>query len=157
MFLSAEELFLRLHKVYLFGRKILLAGAELYDSYWGEMLVLSGLPGAGKDTWIPPHCPALPQISLDNLRVQMGILTQEKQSAVIHAAQKQAYAYLRKRQPFVWNATNITADIRGRLIAVFESYGANVRIVSLETSWQEEMFRNQKREKPFPEAVIEKC
>ena len=129
---------------------------ELYDNTWGEVILLSGLPGTGKDTWIQNNCAGLPVVSLDEFRAQMGVSPTTRQSPVIHAAQKQARAYLQKRQPFVWNATNITLDLRGGLLELFENYGARVRVVFLETSWQEELLRNQKRERAVPEAVIEK-
>lgn len=63
--------------------------------------------------------------------------------------------YLRRRQPFVWNATCITVDIRRQLINLFESYGASVRIVYLETDMVTQLSRNENREYPVPEEVID--
>ncbi|MBQ3250293.1 MAG: AAA family ATPase [Bacteroidales bacterium] len=54
----------------------------------------------------------------------------------------------------MWNATCITVDIRRQLIDLFESYGASVRIVYLETDMKTHLHRNVNREYPVPEEVI---
>lgn len=138
---------------YLAGRKIL-AGQKIYDNTWGEVIVMSGLPGTGKDTWIREHFAEYPMISLDDIRVQMRISPKEEQGAVINAARELAKEYLRKKIPFVWNATDLTPMIRGKQVNLFTSYGASVRIVYLETEWEEELKRNREREAEVPEDVI---
>lgn len=140
-------------RAYLSGRTVQ-PGFELYDGTWGEVVLLSGLPGTGKDTWIKSHCKNLPVVSLDALRKQMDISPQEEQGAVANAAREQAKEYLRKRQPFVWNATNLTPSMRGKLINLFENYHASVRIVFLETEWEEEQRRNESRKEEVPAQVI---
>ena len=37
---------------------------ELYDDTWGEVILMCGLPGTGKDHWIRSHCPSLPTVWL---------------------------------------------------------------------------------------------
>ena len=64
--------------------------------------------------------------------------------------------YLRKHQPFVWNATNITRDTRQKQISLFERYGASVRIIYLETDWNTQLERNRGREAEVPVEAIEK-
>ena len=71
-------------------------------------------------------------------------------------AHERAREYLRKKQPFVWNATNITAQTRNMQISLFEGYGASVETVFLETAWNEQMLRNQSREAEVSVMVIEK-
>ena len=41
------------------GRNVF-RGQELYDDTWGEIVLMSGLPGTGKDTWIAGHLPEYP-------------------------------------------------------------------------------------------------
>ncbi len=127
---------------------------DLYDETWGEVILMSGLPGTGKDTWIQRHCPSLPVVSLDEIRKELKISPQSPQGRVAQEARERARAFLRKQQPFVWNATDITSTIRKKQVALFEQYHAAVRIVFLETSWDEEIRRNQKREIPVPERAI---
>lgn len=128
---------------------------NLFNDTWGEVVLLCGLPGTGKDTWIRANKPGLPMVSLDKLRRKLGISPAEKQGYVAQAAKEQAKTYLRARQPFVWNATDLTETTRGSLIALFEDYGAAVRIVYLETDWQENLRRNAERDDVVPEHAIE--
>lgn len=128
---------------------------ELYDDTWGEVVLMSGLPGTGKDTWIGTHLPDLPMISLDDIRREHRISPKAEQGFVANIAREQAKEYLRKHQTFVWNATNITTQMRESLISLFETYKARVRIVYLETSWKEQLQRNMQRENAVPNDVVE--
>lgn len=128
---------------------------ELYDETWGEVVMLSGLPGTGKDTWINTNLPNLPMISLDNIRREHRISPKAEQGFVANLAREQAKEYLRKHQPFVWNATNITTQMRESLINLFETYKVRVRIVYLETTWSNQRERNSQREHAIPNDVLE--
>lgn len=141
--------------MYLKGKNIL-PGQELFDDTWGEVILLSGLPGTGKDTWIIKHYTDMPVISLDVLRKQMNISPNDKenQGKVINAAKELAKEYLRGKKSFVWNATNLTFATREKLYRLFTDYNASVRIVYLETGWQEELRRNKNRKDAVPEQVI---
>lgn len=138
---------------YLSGKKIR-PGQGFFDDSWGEAILLSGLPGTGKDTWISAHADGYPEISLDKIREQMKISPRDNQAAVANAARELAKNYLRKQIPFVWNATDLTAAIREKQIRLFTDYHASVRIVYLETEWEEELKRNAGRQKAVPEAAI---
>ena len=127
----------------------------IFNDTWGEVILLSGLPGTGKDTWIREHGMQLPIVSLDDLRRTMGVSPTEEQGRVAQAAKEQARVYLRARQPFIWNATNLTEAMRSKLIGMFEDYGAAVRSVYLETGWQENLRRNAERANAVPERAIE--
>lgn len=129
---------------------------KLYSDTWGEVILLSGLPGTGKDTWIRENHPTLPTVSLDGIRRELKILPTDNQSRVIATAREQAKAYLRKKQPFVWNATSLTPQLREQPIALFEEYGASVKTVFLETGWDEGLRRNKSREAQVPLPVIER-
>ena len=128
---------------------------DLYDETWGEVVMLSGLPGTGKDTWIRQNLPDLPVISLDSIRRSLKISPTDNQGTVANIAREQAKEYLRKHQLFVWNATNVTLQMRESLVSLFESYHAHVRIVYLETPWDTLLERNRSREEMVPILVIE--
>ncbi|MGN0298454.1 MAG: AAA family ATPase [Lachnospiraceae bacterium] len=127
---------------------------ELFDDTWGEVIVMSGLPGTGKDTWIHNHYPDLPVISLDEIRQELHISAEGNQGAVINLARDRARELLRQHQPFVWNATNLSVTIRQKTLNLIEQYHAATRIVFLETSWEKELTRNKQRQKKVPENVI---
>lgn len=141
-------------RAYFRGKQIW-QGQSLYNDTWGEVILLSGLPGTGKDTWIAANGGGLPMVSLDALRLKMDISPTDPQGKVAQAAQMQARVYLRAKQGFIWNATNLTQATRQKLVGLFEDYGAAVRIVYLETSWEENLRRNAGRRAVVPEGAIE--
>ena len=140
---------------YLSGRNVH-PDQVLFNNSWGDIIMMSGLPGTGKDTWIRKYHPDLPVISLDSIRTELRINPTDNQGQVIRLAQERAKAYLRKKQTFVWNATDLTKDTRQKLIRLFEQYGASVRVVYLETDWNTRAERNLGRKDAVPETIIKK-
>lgn len=140
---------------YLTGRNVL-PNQTLYDDTWGEVLLIAGLPGTGKDTWISRHMAHYPVISLDGIRRELKIKPTDAQGTVIQQARERAKQFLRKKEPFIWNATNLTRDIRQRQVSLFEQYGARVKIVYLETDECTRTQRNSSREDFVPEDVAQK-
>lgn len=137
-----------------FAKKTAWRDQELFNSTWGRVIMLSGLPGTGKDTWIARNCPDLPVISLDEIRRELNVSPVEPQGKVINLAQNRARALLGKKQPFVLNMTNLTEEIRSKWISLVELYGAGVETVFLETEWEEELRRNANRNAVVPQSVI---
>lgn len=142
-------------RAYLAGRNVQ-PDQVLYDNAWGEVVMLSGLPGTGKDTWLREKYPELPEVSLDAIRAELRIRPTDNQGQIIQLAQERARELLRKKQPFTWNATNLTRDTRQKLIGLFERYGARVRITYLETDWNTRISRNRNRPDAVPEAAVER-
>lgn len=138
---------------YLTGKDIA-TEVVLYDDTWGEVILMSGLPGTGKDTWIQENYPDLPMISLDEIRKEMKISPTENQSKVVEIARERAKELLRKKQPLVWNATNLSPVVRGNQINLFTQYHASTRIIYLETEWTEQLRRNTSRPDAVPEQAI---
>lgn len=120
-----------------------------------EVILMSGLPGAGKDTWVATHAAHLPSISLDELRQQMDVAPSGNQGAVIQAAKERARTLLRQRQGFVWNATNLSRDMRTPLIDLFTAYRARVRLVYVEAPRTQLLRQNSERAKAVPSAAME--
>ncbi|HEX4498698.1 MAG TPA: AAA family ATPase [Thermoanaerobaculia bacterium] len=129
-------------------------GYEPWDDTWGEVVLLAGLPGAGKDHWLRESLPDLPVISLDAIRRERGIGPDKPQGPVVRAAKDQAREWLRRRQPFAWNATNLTRHLRDPLIDLFLGYGARVRVVYVDAPLGVVLQRNRARPSPVPEGVI---
>ena len=129
--------------------------AELYDDTEFDVIMMSGLPLAGKDSWIEQNNMKIPVISLDEIRRKNGIPPAKNTGKVVQIALAQAKTLLRQKKPFIWNATNIIQETRQRLISLFAGYGARVHIVYLEAPYQELLDRNQKRARYIPEPVLE--
>ena len=140
-------------RAYLSGRNVQ-PQQTLYDDTWGEIMMLSGLPGTGKDTWIRNNYPEMPMVSLDEIRAELEIRPADNQGEVIRAAQERAKEYLQKKQSFIWNATDLTKETRQKQIRLFERYGARVRIIYLETDEQTREARNTGRTDSVPEGVV---
>lgn len=139
-----------------FSGKRISPGTELYDDTVSEVIMLCGLPGTGKDTWIRTVYPDYPMISLDEIRREFSVSPADRQQEVIRTAKSRAKQYLRAQQSFVWNATTLTPDIRAGLVSLFVCYRAYVKIVFLETDREENLKRNNSRPDAVPQAVIER-
>jgi putative nucleotidyltransferase with HDIG domain len=127
-----------------------------YDDTICEVVMMSGLPGAGKDYWVAENLQGWPVISLDELRRAMKVSPTANQGAVVSRARETAREYLRRKQPFVWNATNISRQIRELSINLFAAYNARVRIVYVEAP-EERLYRqNRERDDAIPAEVIRK-
>lgn len=127
-----------------------------HDDTRTTVTVLSGLPGAGKDTWIARHAPDTPVVSLDALRAELNIGPGGDQRPVAAAAYERARAHLRARRPFVWNATNVSRQQRDLCVGLAANYHARVEIVALEAPPDVIRARNGSRPAPVPDAVIDR-
>ena len=95
-------------------------------------------------------------IGLDEIRRESGMSATGNQGKVVTTAKTRARDYLRRQQPFIWNATNVTHALRGQLIDLFTAYRARVRIVYVEAPYSTVLGRNRHRQHPVPESVIKK-
>lgn len=129
-----------------------------FDTFKSTVTVLSGLPGMGKDYQILAMNTDLPVISLDDIRRKYRIdPTDKKRNGwVVQEAKEQAKKYLRCGQDFIWNATNITSQMRKQLIDLFVSYQAYVKLLYVEKPYKIWRAQNSDREYPLPEVVLDK-
>lgn len=127
-----------------------------YDDTVACVTVLSGLPGAGKDHWIKENRPDLPVVSLDAIRANLHISPTSNQGRVLSAAREQARTYLRSGLPFVWNATNVSRQIRDKCVGLIAAYRGRVEIVSVEAAPDVLYARNGARAHPVPDAAMDR-
>ncbi len=122
----------------------------------GRMILLSGLPGAGKDTLIAQSFSSLPVVSLDDIRGQMNIGWKDNQGQVLQAGFEAARVHLRKGQDFVWNATGISRQIRQKIIGLARDYDFTVEGVSIDIPLDLAKERNRSRDRAVPDVVMDK-
>jgi predicted kinase len=127
-----------------------------HDDCACEVILMSGLPASGKDTWLRTRRPELPVISLDDLRTELDVAHDDTQAHVIAEARERARGFLREHRGFAWNATNLSASLRGQLLELFRAYRARTHIVYCETTAEAQRERNRARPDPVPAAVIER-
>lgn len=129
-----------------------------FNDLKSEVLLMSALPGMGKDHHIKKHYPTYPVISLDDIRRKHKISPTDKSANgwVVQEAKEQARVYLRQSQSFVWNATNITRQMRSQLIELFSTYKAKVKIIYIETPYEKWVKQNKNREFALPQQVLDK-
>lgn len=58
--------------------------------------------------------------------------------------------------PFVWNATNITLQMRDQLTDLFEPYKPRVKLIYVETSYKKLLAQNNDRDHCIPWHAVEK-
>ena len=124
------------------------------EEYRCRVLLMSGVPGAGKDTWLAQHRPGLPVVSLDEIRSELDVDPGDNQGHVIQAARELCRVHLRAGQDFAFNATNLTRQLRQRWLNLFADYSARVQIVYLEPLLSTILSQNKSRERDVPEKVI---
>ena len=130
--------------------------SEAYDDTRSEVVVMSGLPGSGKDHWLKYDGPDWPIVSLDQIRQELQIAPEDSQGAVVNHAKERAREHLRAGDSFVWNATNTTKPLRQQVIRFMRDYDARVRVVYVESEWSDILRRNQARTEPVPKSVLER-
>jgi len=138
-------------------RDDIMLGYEPYDDLKFTVYVMSAIPASGKDYYIENHLD-FPILSLDNIRREHKIKPTDKKGTgrVVQMAKEQAKVYMRKRESFVFNATNLTKDMRGRWISLFLEYRARVKIIYLEVPYRQLKKQNSNREYPVPLEVIDR-
>ncbi|GAB2841022.1 AAA family ATPase [Ferruginibacter profundus] len=131
---------------------------EAFEDTKTDVIIMSGIAGSGKDFYILKNYPSLPVVSLDDMRRTLKINYGDTKGngRVIQAAKEQAKEYLRKAIPFVWNATNITLQMREQLIDLMEPYKPRIKMVYVETSYAKLLAQNKNREFTIPGNAIEK-
>ena len=135
-------------------------GADVHPDYalfqepGSRVIVMSGLPASGKNTWVTRNHPGLPVVSFDDAREELGLKHGKNEGAVAHHAVDKAKALLRARLPFVWNATNISTQLRTKALDLCFAYKAEVELVYLESHRDVLLDRNHKRDTSLSNKVL---
>jgi predicted kinase len=130
--------------------------APAHEDFRADVILMSGLPGSGKDHHIRTHLPDWPVISLDAVRADLDVEPSETQGAVVNRARDLAREYLRQRASFVWNATNLSRQLRRGVVALFADYQARVTIRYVEVPEAVLFPQNRQRPAAVPQEVMER-
>jgi len=127
-----------------------------YNDTKSKVYILSGLPGVGKDYYIKSNLNYLPVISLDEIRTRLGIKPTDEQGKVIQSAKEKAREFMRNGEDFVWNATNISKDLRKSIISLFTEYNSYITIIFIHKRLNTILEQNKNRDRVVPDSVINK-
>ncbi len=126
-----------------------------YQETGSKVFMLSGLPASGKDTWVAVNARTLPVVSFDDAREELGLAHGDNAGAVAHRALEKAKDLLRKKSPFVWNATHLSGQMRKKTLDLLYAYNADVTIIYLESPESIIKSRNSKRDTTLSNARID--
>mgnify|MGYP000719137927 CR=1 FL=1 len=129
-----------------------------FDDLRFDVHMICALPGTGKDTYIQQQLKELPVLSLDEIRRSLGIDPTDKKGngRVIQMGKERAKELMRSKTSFVFNATNITPDMRSKWIGLFTEYQARVCITYLEVPYKTLLKQNHQRAYKVPVSAIDK-
>lgn len=121
-----------------------------------EVIVICGLSGSGKSTWITKHCVNHQVISLDKIRQALtgSEADQRQNKKVIAIAKEHLKDCLRKRQSIVWDATNIRRDFRQQLFDIVRRYDGLMNLVMIVQPVECSIKQNRQRNNGLAEQVI---
>lgn len=125
------------------------------QNYNSHVLMLSGLPGAGKDWFIENVYSAGKHIiiSLDAIRKEFGVKPTQNQGQVIQEAKKRFKHALANGEDLILNATNLTYNIRRNWLGIAKDYNSCTSITYIEPKLSLVKERNENRDHPVPENV----
>lgn len=121
-----------------------------------RVIILSGLPGAGKDNYVRTALKDYAHVSLDQTREERDVGPTDNQGQVIQATIEACRTHLRAKRPFVFNATNLTRLQRSKWASLAIAYDAHVSIHALDTSEIRLRKNNRERKDSVPDAVIDR-
>jgi putative nucleotidyltransferase with HDIG domain len=119
-----------------------------------ELILLSGLPGVGKDTYRQRYLNEFPVVSLDAIREEIGVAPTDGQEPVLALARERARQYLRRGESLVWNATNLSRELRGHRLSFADDYRARVRIIYIEVPAAVQRLQNRSRPARVPDGAM---
>ena len=118
----------------------------LYDLAYPKMILMSGLPGSGKDTFIDQHFHGLPTVCMDDLRAKNGVSWDDNQGTIVQMAYEAAREHFRQGETFVWNATSISRFTRQKICTLARDYHVEVHAYSIDIPTAVAQRRNASRD-----------
>lgn len=131
---------------------------DYFQSNGFTVHMMSGIAGSGKDTYINHKFSNLPMISLDDIRKEFKFRRGSKKNdgKVYQIAKERCKIHMRKSEDFLFNATNLTQNMRSKWIREFTDYGAFVNIHYIEVPYKQLLLQNRNRIDKVPTRAVDK-
>jgi predicted kinase len=127
----------------------------LFPTFGSSVYVMCGLPASGKNSWVQKYAYDLPVVSFDDAKEELGLKHGENDGKAAHLVIDTAKEYLRRKQDFVWNSTNLSKQMREKTLNLLYDYKAKVTIVYVEQPEDIIKSRNNKRDTTLTNEKIE--
>ena len=123
-----------------------------------HLVMLCGVSGSGKSTWLQQHYPDYEVVSLDALREAFnGDRADQAQVGQIRQQTKeQLKTALRQKRGVVWDATNLRVDFRNVITELGRDYHALVTLVLFLLPETQIEAQNRARQHAVPASVLSK-
>lgn len=131
------------------------ADYPFYKDNGSSVIVLSGLPAVGKNTWVANNVSGMEVLSFDDAKEALGLVQGDNVGKAVHMVTDRAKELLRKHTPFVWNATHLSQQMRNKTLDLLYNYSARVNLVYLEAPEHEIKKRNSERDTTLPNSKID--
>jgi predicted kinase len=153
---NAREFASDLGRRYYFQKEEAHPDYEPFDEKDFIAYVMCAVPGSGKDTFIQNYLYKFPMVSIDALRRERKVKRGDTKAEghIYQDIKEMCKVHMRVKQNFVFNATNITKDMRGKAIKEFEEYGAKVEVIYIEVPYKVLLSQNHSRDYKVPEGAV---
>ena len=126
---------------------------DRHEEIKGKVIMLSGLPGVGKDYYIN-NLFDLPSIGTDKIRKEMNVVFDKKEGEIQQELKERCKIFMRKGENFIFNGTNLIKNNRMKWIRLFRDYKYEVEIHYLEKETSTVLKQNYNRKDVVPEKAI---
>ena len=126
------------------------------NNYRGRMILLSGLPGSGRNKTIKTRFPNMHVISVDDIRGETNTGWKDKSRQPIQASLQAAGTEMRNKRDFIWNGTGLTRQVREKIINLARIHQYHIQGLSLDIPLNVVKTVNNTSRQPVPDNIMNK-
>lgn len=126
---------------------------EFHNETGSHVFVMCGIPASGKSSYVRDS--KLPTVSFDDAKTELGIKQNDNSGAAYQLVVSRAKEFLRRKESFIWDSTNLSQQMRNKTLDLLYQYNAQVTIVYTEQTESVIKERNIARDSTLTNKKIE--